>query len=383
MNSLLINFMTVNPSVQFSGKRVPVAATSLLTSVGVSDKTSVTTSSPSSSSAKTQPGEDTPKMHTSENWSLVPGWARASLGQRNIEQGRRGKQEYCGSRDAPSCQTDLRYASIMEVTAPNNTLQGHRIALQDKPLPSIPNGAADRARPVAPKASPLTESDTYSGSSPPYLPVPAEMGFSFQPGDDASILSPTLAGDEFDSQTYDKSLGQTNSNGPTWATSSIRSHPAHSFENRSKKQSATKMKSSTAVKSSHIPKEFHDSYETLSREDSTSSVVTAVRDNSGKKSVNSKQNSKLTGRPRLNRGISSTISDAVATAAKALAKGGENSPGESVIASGSREESDIETEAQGSKKIPTSGTSGGSRICRTLPPAQGHVYVPCSRDGDN
>lgn len=356
MDVLLIVSMTVHPSTKESGQSGPVAATS----VHPSDKASITTLSSSSSSTKTQPREELAKSHSSDNWSLVPAWAKASLGNRHAEQRRRGKQEPGGSHGAPTVLGTVPSNVLMrKETAASDTLRGRR-GFRDKPLPSIPGRVAERPRQFIPKVPSLSENDEYSGSQP-YIPALPEMGFSFRPGDDASILSPNLVEDEFESQTSHKTRRGTSSTSSTFAERPDSGNKTQNPENRGKKPCDTKPKASIAVKSSHIPREFRESYEALTREDSTSSVVTAVRDNSGK-STHSAQNSKQTGRPTLERGIGNTIGDAVSAAAEALAKAGRNSPGESVRTSGSREESEMEREAQGSKERSAScSTSGASR----------------------
>ena len=327
--------MTVHESTQDIGQSFPVDATP----AHRPDKASVNTLNSLSSSAKTQAREELAKSHASDNWSLVPSWAKASLGNRHAEQRQRGKQEPGGSYGAPKVLEAVpSNISMNKETAPSNTLRGRRRGFQDKPLPSIPGRVAERSRHF------IHECPT----SQLYLPAPPEMGFSFRPGDDASILSPKPVEDEFEVRSHKTRRG-TSSMSSTLVERPDSSNKAYNLGDRGEKQSDPKQKASTAVKSSHIPREVRGSYRALTREDSSSSVVTVVRDHSGK-STHSTQNNKQTGRPKLDRGVGNTIGDAVAAAAKALAKGGRNSPGESLRTLGSRDEGDMEMEARGSKE---------------------------------
>lgn len=276
---------------------------------------------------------------------------------------------------------------MTESLAPNSSVHGLPIYLQDKPLPDIPTRVSARARPVTQRGQSFTQNDTYSdtpagvsvrgkpvtqrgqsltqndphsddiparvsvrarpatqrGQSftqndtqsdtppPPHLPVSPEKRFSFLPGDDLNVLSPRR-----------KEEGES--------------------EKSARKQSdtkPTKPKTSAAVKSPHIPREFRDVYDSLSRDNSNSSIVTAVRVNSGRSTTsNAQQENKQVSKQKSDRGIGNTIGSTVAAAAKALAKGGKNSSGESATTTpGSHEGKAAETEAQAIKEKSSSGPS--------------------------
>jgi hypothetical protein len=364
---LLIGLIIDGGAIPDKHSRVLVTARSQRTSSSISDQARATMTSSSSLNANQQPRADILRTHTPDNWSLVPAWPKTPLGNRNLEQRRRGKQEPRGSRGE---STDPNHISAKDDVALSSQLY-LQIDLQDKPLPNVPSRISESGRHGTIKALSLEESDMYSGNRVSCPPVPPEMGFSFKPGDDASVLSPELAADEFVSQMNNKILGQTKLEGASCTIQSTSSSTASSTENRVIRQSETKPTALTAIMSSHIPKEFRDSQETLCRGDSTSSVVTAVRDNSVKSNRNSWLNSTQTGKPKLDRGGGNTNSKILAQAISALAKGRRNSHGGSVIASGSREDSGMEAEAQGSKDNSTSGTISAFRRQTSYPELRG------------
>ena len=80
---------------------------------------------------------------------------------------------------------------------------------------------------------------------------------------------------------------------------------------------SAKSKSPTVEDVTHLPSEMSD-YSLLNRGNSSSSVITAVRDNSNRSSTDSSQNNTQNGRPNLNRMTGSN--DAITAAQKALAQ---------------------------------------------------------------
>lgn len=313
------------------------------------DKASVSASDPSSSRVKIQSREDLPKSQHSDNWSLVPSWARATLRHRNPERKREKQESRVSSGESTSDGNSLE----LKETDPNITARGLR-GTQDKPLPTIPSGVVDRARQFIPQVSSLSENDARPHRLR-HLPALPEMGFSFRPGDDASILSPRLLEDELEGPTSPNARGRTRSTDRERLGSSSR---AQNLETRASKQPETKPKSSsTGTSILHISGEFRETYSTLSREGSTSSVVTAVRDSSVR-STPSTEIIAQAGRPISERGIGSAIGEAVAAAAKALAKGGRGSPGDSEPTSAaSHESSDVEGQVQDKGERSTGSTS--------------------------
>ena len=282
--------MIDDTTIQTNDKWVLNTAIVPQTSSGISDNASVTTMSSLYSSANPQDRDDIPKSPSLENWPLVLAWAKASLGNRNLEQWRRRKQEPRGSS---GISTDPNYTSRQD-DATLGTPLGLQIDFQDKPLPDIPSGSAERPQQDVPNALSFEECDTCSDNQISPFPAPPEMGFSFKPGDDASILSPKMVGGKLVTQTNHNILRQTSSKS-LLAIQLVSSSNINASENRSKTEFDTITESSTAGKSSHISKDSHDSCETLSHGDSTSSAVTAVRTNSIKSSHASMQNNGQTG----------------------------------------------------------------------------------------
>jgi hypothetical protein len=248
---------------------------------------------------------------------------------------------------------DPSYISTKEDLAPN-TLQllagGH-----DKSLHRIPVRTAERPKRITPDMPSSMENVTDMGFPSADPAVTRQKRFSFRPGDDASILSPRTVADQTVRLVFDEDPKQTSSNDATLRSRPVSYSPAYETDNRAKTLSNSKPESSSRGQSSHIPKEFRD-YESLSRGDSTSSVITVVRDNPGRRSVDSTPNSKQAGRSKLDWGIGSSIGDAVAAAARALTSSSKNSSGLPEIDSRSREEGDVDVEAPGSKETPNTGT---------------------------
>jgi hypothetical protein len=348
---MLIIFMAVHPPTQPIQPRVHTDHVVLEEPALTPDKASIATSGSSSSSAMAQPHEYIPKSHHSDNWSLVPSWARATLGHHRNTERKRAKQE---SRASSGESISDPNPPELKEPDPKKTSHGLR-GIQNKPLPSIPSTVSERARQFIPKASSLSENDVHPHRTR-HLPTLPEMGFSFRPGDDESILSPRLVEDELKRPPSPKARGRTRWTDPERPGS--RSREPNS-ETRGRKKQGTKPKSSsTGTTLPHIPSgEFRGMYTSLSREDSTSSVVTAVRDSSVQ-STHRTQSITREGRPRSERAIGNTIGEAVAAAAEALAKGESILPGESVPTSAaSRGSSDTEGEAQGREQRSTGSTS--------------------------
>jgi hypothetical protein len=261
--------------------------------------------SPQSSRPSTRSSKDAPKKQNSESWS-VTAFAKAQLGGLALR--RRGRQESrAGSSKAPSLMSMKE-----EDEAPNNAPQDVRMSLRDKPLPSIPG-----------KSFSPTENDPDLGGLPAHLAAPREMGFSFRPGDDASILSPRVAEDEGKRFPTGQALRQASSNEAAWRSRTVLSSPAEGSENRPKVPPTAKAKPKTTRKKSYIPESFRD-YRSPSRGDSSdSSVITAVRDNSARNSLDGGEKDKQAATPKLEGdvgdAVGDTVGDAVAAGAKALA----------------------------------------------------------------
>lgn len=191
-------------------------------------------------------------------------------------------------------------------------------SLDEKPLPEIPISAKARAR--QPTLDRFFHGRKHSYSDPNTTterPASYQMGFSFQPGDDEVLLgrpTPRKTKDEH-FKHHSSPLGHSE----PWANprsnvhespQRIKGAPRHTIKTR---PSVTGL----SAKPSQLPRlQDHDQ---VSRMDSSSSsIITAVRDSSGRSSANNSQMAK----PKLSRntGSGSGSSEVVPTAATAAAR---------------------------------------------------------------
>jgi hypothetical protein len=264
------------------------------------------------------------------------------------------------------------YLSMNEGLAPKNIGQGLGLRLHDKPLPDIPLKAADRARQVTIDRSLPTE----DGSSTS-LVGPRQMRFSYQPGDDADILSPKIVGHRAKRQTLDEQLERTSPSGSASRSRELLNsntcepkYPPQQSKSISAK-SNSKPKPPSTGNLPYIPKNVQG-YHSLSRGDSASSVITAIRHNSDHSSANGSLNNKETGRRRFNQSSSNNSSnDAIAAAARALAS--TRSPSrQSGLDSESYEENRVDARAQASKATLNTNTSSNSATSNVDGKSAGH-----------
>lgn len=264
-------------------------------------------------------------------------------------------------------------------SANNRQAFGLGIRIREKPLPDIPLSAKERAK--------QTTLDRFLNvnqlqqvyqdpNSPGEHVVSYQMGFSFQPGDDTDILAKSTESDRSKRKTLDEHLDDrvalvsTPESRP--GTSSSKETPHHP---RGTPKTDFKSKLPAIGKPSYVSRvQEHDQ---LNRMDSTSSMITAVRDNSGRSSTNGSQNNSQagTGRPKLNRnagaGTGSGSSEAVTAAARALAANSKRSPRECRTGSGSHAEggnevegskSTIDSRATSSADSSTNGSEAGTKV---------------------
>ena len=215
----------------------------------------------------------------------------------------------CGSSTS---DIDSSAESFNERAAMGGQRMGLGIDLREKPLPDTLSlvlqkpSASDAARVLAPDNSKVAAGPRYH--------IPDQMGFSFIPGDDTDILTQGQAGDS-------KSLLVVNH---THERSSSNSEelPEHSQQrSRPKSPPTLNLKSKLPTKAPNIQRDPLTT-DLIQRDGSTSSIVTAVRDNSGRSCGNSSTNNGAPdGRPKLNRKtIAGTgNNEAVVIAAKAFA----------------------------------------------------------------
>lgn len=234
----------------------------------------------------------------------------------------------------------ISHCSDFPVAHGRQTL-GHGIL--EKPLPEIPISARERARQTTLdkflNARQHTYSDLNSATTPVKHATPEYgLGFSFQPGDDEALLARRTERDRaqrkavnehLDHRTFVSSPRESISN-TTSDTPDSSHRPKETTQPEVKpKSSKTGLSQTATAKPSHLPR-FQD-HDQLSRMDSSSSsIVTAVRDNSGRSSANDSQ----AGRPKLNRDAGTSGSgEAVTAATRALAASKKNSPRESRMGS--------------------------------------------------
>ena len=336
--------LTVHPLFRSRRQRGPVTAAPLQIFAGTIDQTPRTTPLAESSSQIIHSSEETSQKHTSENWSV----AQSSF---EMRPGFPEQRRHAGSESRVSRGLTIRpnvdpsYISTKEHLA-TNTVQRFGVG-PDKSLCYIPVRTAERSKGLTTDMPSSMENVTDMGFPSADPAVTRQKRFSFRPGDDASILSPRTVADQTVRLVFDEDPNQTSSNDATVRSSPASYSPAYDSDNTAKTLSNSKGESSSRGQSSHIPKEFRD-YESLSRGNSTSSVITVVRDGPGRSSVDSISNNKQAGRSKLDWGVSSSISDAVAAAARALTSSSKNLSGLTEIGSRSKEESDVDVEAQGS-----------------------------------
>ena len=199
------------------------------------------------------------------------------------------------------------------------------LGILEKPLPEIPIRANERAKQTTLDKYLNARQRIYSDPStgtPVKQVANYDMGFSFQPGDDEDLLARRTERDRAQRRTVDEYLGYRQclpnprglgSNAPSSSTKEAARRPILVQD----------AKATVSPKPSQLPR-IQDHDHILGRMDSSSSsIITAVRDNSRRSSANNSQ----AGQPRMKRnpdttgsGSSDAIS-AVTAAARAYAAG--------------------------------------------------------------
>jgi hypothetical protein len=195
---------------------------------------------------------------------------------------------------------------------------GLGIDMNEKPLPEIPSYPQ-------PSTSGHTSSDLRITEYPKCdtsresLYTSPQLGFSFKPGDDVDILAQNTARAANIRNTLRLRTYQ-----PRRITSKKQLEASctgiQSLEGARQRKSTTLSSKSKHHSKSCPARDIQDS-ESLKREDSTSSIITAVRDdpNSGRSSIDSSRHGSQGIRQRLNRNSGSK--EAITAAVKALAVG--------------------------------------------------------------
>lgn len=249
---------------------------------------------------------------------------------------------------------------------------GLGIDMNEKPLPDIPSD-------VQPSGNTLSDLSVTEyvqcGTGRESLDTSPQLGFSFKPGDDVDILAQNKGRDAHTRNT----LGvRTYQRGPTTSKeqSEVSNTSSPSLEGARRRKSIP-LSSKPKPQSKPGPARDIQDSETLKRDDSTSSIITAVRDNSGhnssRSSIDSSRHSSQGIRQRLNR--SSGSSEAITAAVRALAGGPattrspaprKNGSSSGTREGGSRGEGNPKEGGEGSKKQSRKTSSIISEVSSTV-----------------
>jgi hypothetical protein len=237
-------------------------------------------------------------------------------------------------------QTEQEFGVIFDssTSGPESSSQsahsrlGLGIHPHEKPLPDIPRGIRVSHCSTCEGTDTVTSGD--AGAVSTNHTMLHQMSFSFQPGDDADILAQVVSEDRANKHTSEVHMRQRTpkESGSRSETSSNDQIYFDSAEPSRKKRVPTNpsLKIKSSGKSSHVPRNLQES-DPFERGDSSSSIVTAVRDNSGR-SANSSQNDTQSGWPNLE--CKSGSSEAVTAAKRALAISKKNVSSEGNTGSG-------------------------------------------------
>jgi hypothetical protein len=174
--------------------------------------------------------------------------------------------------------------------------QGIGLGIQDKPLPNIPGSEGKEKqttldRFLSKKLEGRAKSDVLS--------VPSQLSFSFQPGDDADILScQTMERDRAHRQTLDGHIGLKNFPSRSDVNLNRKYHRSADGYGETKAALMQATPKPKGGKSSSIPQPPH-SRDSVQRGDSASSTGTTIRHNSDRSITSDIQSVKRAGRPSL------------------------------------------------------------------------------------
>ncbi|KAF4635340.1 hypothetical protein G7Y89_g2761 [Cudoniella acicularis] len=225
---------------------------------------------------------------------------------------RRAERQNVTTFDSSTSETDSASVSTGEV--PQSHMRfGLETATREKPLPQIP---------VLSTGSQLQQGVDAPVIAQKHQPGSQCLGrrhhqisFSFQPGDDRGMLTQGEAREIERRQTLVDKIGHRNytisDQGSDIYSSPERTQGTSRETLTTPTQTEVKPRTSSPSVIQQVPGQ-------LSRDDSISSVVTAVRDNSGRSSVAGSRNGSVSSRPQLDR-ASGSSSEAVAAAARAYA----------------------------------------------------------------
>lgn len=189
---------------------------------------------------------------------------------------------------------------------------GLGIDVDEKPLPKLPSGRErNKSEHTANSFNDTVYPQFDVGGRT--LETPSQLGFSFKPGDDAEIFAQSSARDlktksKVGFRTYQQRT--TSSEGK----SEVSNTTVRSVEG-SRQSKSTPVSYNPNIQSK-LDRDSQDR-ESLQRDDSASSIITTVRDNSGRSSVDSSRQSRQGVRQKLNRNSGSN--EAITAAVRALA----------------------------------------------------------------
>lgn len=299
----------------------------------------------------------------------VPSLTRSQLNalEQQHEEGEFGIA-FGSSTSGPESSAQLCHDEMPHVEQP----LGLGIDIMEKPLPDIPSNPQ-------PNESEHTDSDVCVTKYPQFdtdgesLEASPRLGFSFKPGDDMDILAQNMARDGKNNDVLGVSTYQ-----PRPSTAEEQSEASYtstqSVGARRLKSTPLHAKPKSQTKQPGIARDIQGN-ESLKRDDSTSSIITAIRDNSGRSSIESSRNSSRSVRQRLNRNSGS--SEAVTAAARALAGAPpttrSSAPKKKVTGSGTRERT---SRGEGSPKLEEGDEASCEQSRKTRSVESGNGSLP-------
>jgi len=230
------------------------------------------------------------------------------------------EEEFGMAFDSSTSGPDSSTQSIQDEMSNTEQPFGLGIDMDEKPLPDIPSDHQISATGHT-LDDPRINEYPQRGTCREDLDTSPQLGFSFKPGDDADILAQNTAKD-----ANTRNISGVGTYQPRPTTSKEQSEASYtSVQSLGRARQPKPTSLSTKPKPNSMPGSVRDVQdpESLKRDDSTSSIITAVRDKSGRissrSSIDSSRHNSQGVRQRLNRNSGS--SDAITAAVRALAAG--------------------------------------------------------------
>lgn len=202
------------------------------------------------------------------------------------------QEEFGVSYGSSTSDVDSSAESFNERAEMGGQRMGFGIDLQEKPLPDIPSLVLEKPS-ASSDADRVFAPDNSKVAAGPRYRIPDQMGFSFIPGEDTDILAQGKAGDWKRLLVVDHGHERSSNNSEE--------RPEHSLRPRRPKSTPTlNLKSKLPTKAPNIQRDPLTT-DLIQRDGLTSSIVTAIRDNSGRSRWDrSTNNGTQKGRPKLN-----------------------------------------------------------------------------------